>query len=1042
MGLMRKAAAALGFRDGGKTRKSLENTSAPAAEPPPPKGPLSAPQYEFNFPADLRLSLLSNDSTAPPALPPAEALWVARGSADGRLGMLLASSLRGMGIGALGSPGGSSAGTPTGPSCTGGGHGEAPPSPSPSAGGHNPRRCPSGLRQSGFNVHNLLGPVCNATATPLARRVATRALRKAGDSAPISLPSITSLTGGTITCSNKMTLRDAAPPAIQLPGGAAADAGGDIGPSSPPSSTTASPRPPPLSPHTGHGPSPRMRRSTTLESHAAESADAACQYVAVSVAAAAAVAAVGGMATSPSAISAPCAEMPAGAGGAASLQQPYVHERFSRLASLHPHDAPSYGIPEQASDGGDAGDASIGEAATAAAEASDASLSSLQGAKSVPLYTVQFEDSPPPPPPPSSSAAAVSTAALSAVPTSSNAMAFRSVMFGGGGAAVPRALEPRHSSTSQLSFRAQSQGLTPYNHAQQLVQSRLPPRRVSEYCVSAPPASPNSTLPKLRSIATTVAPVSAGVATTSLKAPEAPTSAAGAAPPPPLTAVAVTAAAESTAAAAKPRAMRCINVEPLPQPLGGGGASGDGAASSSGTSSRSSSAKASSVGGPSASAAAADAAAAASNTKCSVDPSQQQQQQPIKSPQTPRSVRLLIPQASSSPASPFSPVPSAAYSSPSPSPSQSPSQSPCKAPDPELPSRPALSTAFAAPAPPAPKSVPPPRQQQQEQQHLRSTLDDFAPRPSPVQGLLHFSRGAPAQMLRAPVSWGVSDYKVVRKLYAGYASSVYKACCLYSGADVVLKAYNLAGLSTFLRNQVLRELDIHSRLRHPGVVHLMAAFREDDLLVLVLEYVRGGSLDRVRRKLGGRMTEFQAMHLVLLPLLGVLSYLHERGIVHRDIKPENLLFTESWQLKLCDYGVSICTREERAVTRTGSREYMAPEVNVCPLKRLPEDNKDNLQLSYGTAVDVWSLGSLMYELLVGFTPFPGGPPARKEGASGSAGAALAFPNSVSLGARVFVRSCLELEPADRPTVQQLLQHAWIKEALEYNAGLQSPEDVL
>jgi aurora kinase len=55
------------------------------------------------------------------------------------------------------------------------------------------------------------------------------------------------------------------------------------------------------------------------------------------------------------------------------------------------------------------------------------------------------------------------------------------------------------------------------------------------------------------------------------------------------------------------------------------------------------------------------------------------------------------------------------------------------------------------------------------------------------------------------------------------------------------------------------------------------------MVVMVQEYAGGGSACRVRRKLGGRMTEFQTMHLVLLPLLGVLSYLHERGIVHRDI---------------------------------------------------------------------------------------------------------------------------------------------------------------
>ncbi|GIL63079.1 hypothetical protein Vafri_17053 [Volvox africanus] len=209
----------------------------------------------------------------------------------------------------------------------------------------------------------------------------------------------------------------------------------------------------------------------------------------------------------------------------------------------------------------------------------------------------------------------------------------------------------------------------------------------------------------------------------------------------------------------------------------------------------------------------------------------------------------------------------------------------------------------------------------------------------------------------------------------------------------------------------------------------MAAFREGNNLVMVQDYIRGGSLERLRRKLGGRMTEFQTMHLVLMPLLGVLTHLHERGIVHRDIKPDNLLFTENWKLKLCDFGVSVCLREERAVTRNGTREYFAPEVDCCPQKQLPEDNKDNLELSYTAAVDVWSLGALMYELLVGFTPFPSGPPVRKAGARGSAGAALAFPAGISQAARAFVRDCLQLDPADRPTVHQLLEHAWVREAM-------------
>ncbi|KAG2428428.1 hypothetical protein HXX76_011548 [Chlamydomonas incerta] len=305
----------------------------------------------------------------------------------------------------------------------------------------------------------------------------------------------------------------------------------------------------------------------------------------------------------------------------------------------------------------------------------------------------------------------------------------------------------------------------------------------------------------------------------------------------------------------------------------------------------------------------------------------------------------------------------------------------------------------------------------------------FVARPVPADGMVFVSNLTPTAMIegRDGACWATSDYEITRKLHAGYASSVFKATCLVTNTDVVLKAYNLSSLSTFLRHQVLRELDIHARLTHPSVVQLYSTFKEGNLLVLVQEYVRGGSLDRVRRKLGGRMTEFQSMHLVLLPLLRSLVYLHGRGIVHRDIKPENLLFTPEWQLKLCDFGVSICLHEERAVTKTGSKEYMAPEVVVCPLKRGPDDNKENEQMAYTPAVDVWSLGALMYELLVGFTPFPGGPPART---GADPAAQLRFPSSVGEPARAFVRSCLQLHPFDRPTIPQLLKNAWVQAALE------------
>ncbi|EFJ49005.1 hypothetical protein VOLCADRAFT_90411 [Volvox carteri f. nagariensis] len=136
------------------------------------------------------------------------------------------------------------------------------------------------------------------------------------------------------------------------------------------------------------------------------------------------------------------------------------------------------------------------------------------------------------------------------------------------------------------------------------------------------------------------------------------------------------------------------------------------------------------------------------------------------------------------------------------------------------------------------------------------------------------------------------------------------------------------------------------------------------------------------------------------------------------MQPENVLFTSDWKLKLADFGVSIDLSKERAVTRTGTVTYMAPEVARCPLKIHPEDNKLDEHLAYGTACDIWGLGVLTYELLVGFTPLnaPALPPPPYDGGSSCSGGgetaamqtqpALIFPSCMSRASRDFVARAL------------------------------------
>ncbi|GIL53961.1 hypothetical protein Vafri_9524 [Volvox africanus] len=344
-----------------------------------------------------------------------------------------------------------------------------------------------------------------------------------------------------------------------------------------------------------------------------------------------------------------------------------------------------------------------------------------------------------------------------------------------------------------------------------------------------------------------------------------------------------------------------------------------------------------------------------------------------------------------------------------------------------------------------------------------------SPLPQPAAPLRHLvptqllttSAVAPEAMRRP--HWCMEDYAVDRRLYRSSTASVYSATCIRSGLPVALKIYSLAHVPRNVVHMLRREVEIQTMLVHKNIVRLYGAFQDStsQRLVLVLELGGNGSLVEVHRALCCRMSESQARVLVLRPLLEAMSYFHSLGIVHRDIKPDNILFSKDWRLLLADFGIAIDITAERAVTRAGTVEYMAPEVERCPLKMLPEENKENKDLAYTTAVDVWAVGCLAYLLLLGFPPYikannhnnhnhnyhchannngtDGTQTAAAEPSAGSAPSAaptapaacgsraLTFPTSTSPLARDFISAALADRPEDRPTARQLLQHPWMQQ---------------
>ncbi|GLI64895.1 hypothetical protein VaNZ11_008250 [Volvox africanus] len=288
--------------------------------------------------------------------------------------------------------------------------------------------------------------------------------------------------------------------------------------------------------------------------------------------------------------------------------------------------------------------------------------------------------------------------------------------------------------------------------------------------------------------------------------------------------------------------------------------------------------------------------------------------------------------------------------------------------------------------------------------------------------ILIVSPSAPPRMQRP--EWSLRDYAVVEKMYKGYASSVYKAFCKRSGELVCLKAYDMAALCELNRFQIYREVQLHGKLAHNNVIGLYGAFQVDSQVVMVQEFADGGDLFTLLHRYGGRMPERQAVEMVLQPCLRVLLYLHEQGILHRDLKPENVLFTRNMTFKLCDFGLAIDLRDERAVTRAGTLEYMAPEVLECPFKSRPIDNKDNERLHYTAAVDAWAVGVLAYELLVGRPPFEA--PEREGVEDCIRRQTPRFPFGLSELARSFIATALQKDPEQRPTVQEMLALPFIR----------------
>jgi len=212
------------------------------------------------------------------------------------------------------------------------------------------------------------------------------------------------------------------------------------------------------------------------------------------------------------------------------------------------------------------------------------------------------------------------------------------------------------------------------------------------------------------------------------------------------------------------------------------------------------------------------------------------------------------------------------------------------------------------------------------------------------------------------------------------------------------------------------EVEIMHKINHPNCVTLFEMFETKASLYMVMELLTGGELfDRIVSK--GSYSEKEAS-IVIKSVASAIEYLHALGVVHRDLKPENLIYldkTGESLIKITDFGLAKFRGSQNVIMATacGTPGYVAPEV----LKGG----------EYDKAVDLWSVGVILYILLCGFPPFyhQNTNMLYKQIKKGEYDFPDPYWTDISDSAKELVRGLLTVDPKKRFTAKDVLGHPWI-----------------
>ncbi|TRY62694.1 hypothetical protein TCAL_03558 [Tigriopus californicus] len=260
--------------------------------------------------------------------------------------------------------------------------------------------------------------------------------------------------------------------------------------------------------------------------------------------------------------------------------------------------------------------------------------------------------------------------------------------------------------------------------------------------------------------------------------------------------------------------------------------------------------------------------------------------------------------------------------------------------------------------------------------------------------------------------WTLDDFDIGRPLGKGKFGNVYLAREKRSKYIVALKVLFKSQLQKAqVEHQLRREIEIQSHLRHEHILRMFGYFYDETRVYLILEYApRGEMYKYLQKQPAGRFSETLTASYIH-QMAKALRYCHSMKVIHRDIKPENLLLDVKGHLKIADFGWSVHAPSSRRATLCGTLDYLPPEMVVGS--------------SHDEKVDLWSLGILCYEFLVGKPPFETN--SHTETYKRITNVDIIWPSFVSSGARDLITKLLKKNPDERLALDKVLEHPWVKE---------------